>query len=75
MEPNVVASMVGSLGFPIVCCGALFWYVNTTMRTFTEKIETTMQSLSQTIVDNTTATSQLVTTVQLIAKIGGDSNV
>lgn len=25
MDVNSIIQLVGSLGFPIVCCGALFW--------------------------------------------------
>ena len=25
MDVNVLTQLIGSLGFPIVCCGALFW--------------------------------------------------
>lgn len=25
MDANTIIQLVGSLGFPIVCCGALFW--------------------------------------------------
>lgn len=24
---NTLGTLVGTLGFPIVCCGALFWYM------------------------------------------------
>lgn len=27
MDVGTVTQLVGSLGFPIVCCGALFWYL------------------------------------------------
>ena len=27
MDANAVISLVGTLGFPIVMCGALFWYM------------------------------------------------
>lgn len=27
MDVTMVTQLVGSLGFPIVCCGALFWYM------------------------------------------------
>lgn len=27
MDVSMVTQLVGSLGFPIVCCGALFWYL------------------------------------------------
>lgn len=72
MDPNAIASLVGSLGFPIVCCGALFWYQNKTMKEFSEKIERAVKELSQSISSNTDATTKLVTTVELLTKIGGD---
>lgn len=73
MEPNALASLVGSLGFPIVCCGALFWYQNKTMKEFSDKIETNLKELSKSIQDSTDATSKLVTTVELLTKIGGET--
>lgn len=27
MDTNAIISLVGTLGFPIVMCGALFWYM------------------------------------------------
>ena len=27
MTPVDVANMIGNYGFPIVCCGAIFWYM------------------------------------------------
>lgn len=72
MDANAIASLVGSLGFPIVCCGALFWYQNKTMKEFSEKIEKAVKELSQSISSNTDATTKLVTTVGLLTKIGGD---
>lgn len=27
MAPVDVANMIGNYGFPIVCCGAMFWYM------------------------------------------------
>lgn len=27
MDVTMVTQLVGSLGFPIVCCGAMFWYL------------------------------------------------
>lgn len=72
MDPNAIESLVGSLGFPIVCCGALFWYQNKAMKEFSEKIEKAVKELSQSISFNTDATTKLVTTVELLTKIGGD---
>lgn len=36
MDPNAIGQLVGTLGFPIVACGALFWMLNTTMKENTE---------------------------------------
>lgn len=36
MDANTITQLVGSLGFPIVCCCALFWMINTTMKENTD---------------------------------------
>ena len=68
MDSNAIASLVGSLGFPIVCCGALFWYQTKTMKDFSEEIRNAIKDLTDSINSNTNATSQLVTTVELLSK-------
>lgn len=74
MDANTIMQLVGSLGFPIVCCGALFWQQNKVMSDFSERMEKKMDELSQSIKDNTSATTSLVSTVEIIAKIGGRDN-
>lgn len=73
MDINTLSSLVGSLGFPIVSAIALFWYVNKTMKEFSTEIKSSIKELSSSIHDNTAATSQLVTTVEVLSKIGGES--
>lgn len=63
MDYNTITTLVGSLGFPIVMCIALFWMINTTMKEF-----------KQTVVENTKAMTELVTTVKAISGMG-DENV
>lgn len=36
MDYNALGQMIGTLGFPIVACCALFWMLNTTMKENTE---------------------------------------
>lgn len=72
MDANTLTTLVSSLGFPIVCCAALFWYVNKTMKDSFDKIDHTIQQLSTSIASNTDATTKLVTTVELLTRIGGD---
>ena len=73
MDPNVLISLVGSLGFPIVCCGALFIQQNKHMENFTREMKESNKELTVAINENTTATTKLVTTVEIIAKIGDDT--
>lgn len=56
MDYNSIIALVGSLGFPIVACIALFWMMNTTMKEFKE-----------TVAENTKVMIELVTTVKAIS--------
>lgn len=56
MDYNAIVTLVGSLGFPIVACIALFWMMNTTMKEFKE-----------TVSENTKAMTELVTIVKAIS--------
>ena len=35
---QIITSAISSIGFPIVCCIALFKYINSTMKEFTQQI-------------------------------------
>lgn len=61
MDASTIQSLVSSLGFPIICCGAFFWFINKTMRELVDAVR-----------DNTAATQKLITTVELISKIEGE---
>lgn len=56
MDANTITTLVGSLGFPIVCCIALFWYI--TKLTKQHKDEIT--ELRSAIDNNTNVMNQLV---------------
>ena len=36
MDYNEIAQLIGTLGFPIIACCALFWMLNTTLKENTE---------------------------------------
>lgn len=74
MDANTIMQLIGSLGFPIVCCGALFWQQNKVMSDFSDRMEKKMDELSNSIKDNTNATTTLLSTVETIAKMGGQSD-
>lgn len=70
MDVSSIQTLISAVGFPIVCCGAMFWFVNKTMKEFTKDIRDTVDDLTESISQNTTATTRLVSTVEVIAKIG-----
>lgn len=46
MQPSTeIINAIGSVGFPIVACGALFWMINTTMKELTTAIENLSDSI------------------------------
>lgn len=55
MDVGTVMQLVGSLGFPIVCCGALFWYLVKEKDAHKEEIE----ELRKSVEANTTAINSL----------------
>lgn len=69
MSLETIIACIGSLGFPIVCCGALFYQQNKTMKEFSDRIEAALAELSANIQDNTTATVSLQTTVEVLSRI------
>lgn len=55
MDANTIIQLVGSLGFPIVMCGALFWR----MVKSDEQHKAEMDRLSEAINNNTIALTNL----------------
>lgn len=55
MDVTMVTQLVGSLGFPIVCCGALFWYLVKEKDAHKDE----MEELRKSIEANTTAINSL----------------
>lgn len=55
MDVTMVTQLIGSLGFPIVCCGALFWYL--VKEKDAHKKE--MEELQKSVEANTTAINLL----------------
>lgn len=55
MDINAITQLIGSLGFPIVCCGALFWR----MIKSDEKHQQEMDKMSDALNNNTLALTRL----------------
>lgn len=64
MDVTMVTQLIGSLGFPIVCCGALFWYLVKEKEAHKEE----MAELRKSVEANTHAINSLC------QHLGGKSN-
>ena len=61
---QVLESLISNLGFPIVVCGALFWYIYKT----TERHYHEINALKDTLQQNTEILGQLKTLLNLLVK-------
>lgn len=55
MDANVIITVIQSVGFPIVMCGAMGWYV----KYITDKHNAEMQSITSALNNNTVALTKL----------------
>lgn len=55
MDVNVIISAISTVGFPIVCCAALFWMINKQ----DENHKTEINALRSVLEENTKAIIQL----------------
>ena len=57
MDVNVVMQAIGSLGFPIVVSGALFWYMVVTQKATTEALNNNTVVMNK-ILEHITSTEE-----------------
>ena len=62
MDTNTIIQIVSSLGFPIVMCGALFWYM--VKQCEAHKGET--EHLKDTVNENTKVLAELTTLIKIL---------
>lgn len=63
MDPNIIMNAISTLGFPIVVCAALFWYINKQNENHKEEIT----ALRSTIEENTNIIHEVKELIKLIA--------
>lgn len=66
MDPATIGQLIGAYGFPIVACGALFWYVVKEQR----DTRTVLEELKSIIQSNTSITQQFLEVVKERRKDG-----
>ena len=62
MDANTIIQIISSLGFPIVMCGALFWYM--VKQSQVHQAET--EHLKDTISENTKVLAELTTLIKIL---------
>lgn len=62
MDANTIIQLISSLGFPIVMCGALFWYMVKQRQAHQAETE----HLKDTISENTKVLSELTTLIKVL---------
>jgi preprotein translocase subunit YajC len=62
MDANTLIQLVSSLGFPIVMCGALFWYMVKQREAHQEETD----HLKDTINENTKVLAELTTLIKVL---------
>ena len=62
MDANTIIQIVSSLGFPIVMCGALFWYMVKQCESHEEEIH----NMKDTINENTKVLAELTTLIKIL---------
>jgi preprotein translocase subunit YajC len=62
MDANTIIQIVSSLGFPIVMCGALFWYMVKQREAHKEETD----HLKDTINENTKVLAELTTLIKVL---------
>lgn len=60
MDMNMITQLIGSLGFPIVMCGAMFWKINDQDKKHTEESKNFVQAIN----NNTEAITKLIETIE-----------
>lgn len=63
---NLIGQFISTYGFPIVCCGALFWYIVKEQKE-TRQVLAELKSIIQ---SNTEMTRQFVTMVKEVSRDG-----
>lgn len=64
MDITNIAQLVGTLGFPIVCCGALFWALLRVMSTIVDRIIESNEKVAESVNNNTIAVIALKENLQ-----------
>ena len=66
MDATAITSAIGSLGFPIVACVVLFWYLNKERESHTVEIDKLRESLDK----NTEILNKLKDLIQYLDRRG-----
>lgn len=65
MEYEAIITSIGTVGFPIVACVIMFWYLNNEK----ESHKAEMDAVNKTLTENTTVLASLKTMIETLVKV------
>lgn len=65
---NMIMQAISTVGFPIVCCGALFWRMTVSEKQHKEE----MDKISEALQNNTLAITRLTDGLEVVRKMGSE---
>lgn len=70
MDINALAPLITSVGFPIVACVGMFWYLTKVMEKRDEKMDKTIEELTKVVNENNKLISIFAEKVDMLAGKG-----
>lgn len=65
MEYEAIITSIGTVGFPIVACIIMFWYLNNEKEAHKEE----MDAVNRTLTENTTVLASLKSMIETLVKV------
>lgn len=69
MDAQVITSLITSVGFPIVACLGMFWYLTKVMEKRDQKMDETLNKMSEVVNENNKLIALFTEKLDLLFKI------
>lgn len=69
MDAQVITSLITSVGFPIVACLGMFWYLTKVMEKRDQKMDETLNKMSDVVNENNKLIALFTEKIDLLFKI------
>ena len=70
MDAQVITTLITSVGFPIVACLGMFWYLTKVMEKRDQKMDETLNKMSEVVNENNKLIALFTEKLDILFKIG-----